>query len=65
MLVQDLNSGKLGTVSDADLDATTATQFDVYIGNSPNYLENTKCTETPCLSANYQDILKEWTSDGN
>ena len=64
MLVQDVTYGRLSEPSDDHLDKETTTQFDVYIGNSLDYLENTKCTTTPRLSENYQDILKEWDNGG-
>ena len=65
LFVQDVLSGHLGTVSTADLGKYHATQIDVHIGNDLDWRNNSKCTLTPRLAADYKDSIKDWSATGN
>ena len=62
LLVLDVRAGKLGSRPLTTLDKYYASQWDIYVGNSPVWSENTKCNETPFLEANYQDRYSTWTT---
>ena len=61
LLVQDVGSGILGSTSTENLDKKYATQWDVHIGDSPDWRDNPKCTLTPLLAADYRDSTKNWS----
>ena len=57
LLVVDLVADATG------FDNKYATEWDLFVGNSPNWWENTKCTPTPRLAADFKDRVKGWGSD--
>ena len=64
LLVQDVLGGFLGIVSIDTLDTSYATQWDIFIGNDPDWRNNAKCTLTPRLAADYNDRVKDWSAGG-
>ena len=55
LLVQDQRDGWIDWGTSAELNQYYASQWEVYIGDSPVYLENQKCLGGPHLSSNYDD----------
>ena len=52
-LVQDLLTGELKDDDPNDYPKYLAADWDIYIGNDPEWYNNPKCNEEPLLSNNY------------
>ena len=55
MLVEGVKWGKLGDIVDIGLQMHTAAQWNIHIGNDPDWKNNRKCNSKPHLSADYND----------
>ena len=60
VFLQDFMDAPVGEVSTADLDKYHATSWEVFVGNDPDHLNNTKCAGGPHLRPDYEDKFDEF-----